>query len=155
MCVRFRTSDSRRGAVAILAAVMLIFLLAMVAFAVDIGYLCVVQTQAQAVADAAAIAGARGLPTVGHAASQRAGLCAVEHGKRPGGDVARPPLSCWGRGTRSRSTFTALTGSATSNANAVQVTVNLTAANGNPVNMFFADVLGIKSSDITASAIAG
>ena len=52
-------------------------------------------------------------------------------------------------------TFTALTGSGTSNANAVQVTVNLTSARGNPVNMFFASVIGIRSENITASAVAG
>ena len=50
--------------------------------------------------------------------------------------------------------FSVLTGSATSTANAVKVTVNLTAANGNPVNMFFANVLGVSSRDITASAVA-
>ena len=40
--------------------------------------------------------------------------------------------------------------------NAVQVTVNLTAARGNPVSLFFANVLRVCSSaNVTATAIAG
>ena len=77
MCVRFRTSHSRRGAVAVLAAFMMVFLMGMVAFAVDIGYLCVVQTQAQAAADAAALAGAKGLPSVRHRCVANAEACAA------------------------------------------------------------------------------
>ena len=82
MNVSTRTSDPRRGTITILAAFLMIFLLAMVAFAVDMGYLCVVQTQAQAVADAAAMAGAKGLPA-GTAHVQCEGLRELEHGKRP------------------------------------------------------------------------
>ncbi len=61
MSVQYRVSRSRRGAIAALAAVLMVVVIGMVAFAVDIGYLCVVQTQAQAAADAAAMAGAMSL----------------------------------------------------------------------------------------------
>ena len=138
--MRFRTSGSRRGAIAVLAAFMMIFLLTMVAFAVDIGYLCVVQTQAQAVADAAAMAAANGLLTGTATANAQACAQLNTANAQPvtlqNSDVV---LGTWNATTQ---TFTALTGSSTSGANAVQVTVNLTAANGNPVNMFFANVLG-------------
>jgi len=50
--------QKRRGAVAPLTAIVMIVLLAMVAFAVDIGYLNVVRGQAQNCADSAALAGA-------------------------------------------------------------------------------------------------
>ena len=48
----------RRGAIAVMAAVFLVVLLAMIAFAVDIGYLGMVRTQLQAAADSAALAAA-------------------------------------------------------------------------------------------------
>ena len=48
----------RRGAIAVLAAVFLVVLIGMIAFAVDIGYLGVVNTQLQAAADSAALAAA-------------------------------------------------------------------------------------------------
>lgn len=53
-----RSASSRRGAVAVLAAVMMVFLLGMVAFAVDMGYLTRVSGELQNAADAAALAGA-------------------------------------------------------------------------------------------------
>ena len=51
-----RKSD-RRGAIAPLTAFLMIVLLAMVAFAVDLGYLAVARNEAQNAADAAALAG--------------------------------------------------------------------------------------------------
>ena len=48
----------RRGAIVVLAAILMVVLLAMVAFAIDLGYLAVVRTQAQNCADAAALAAA-------------------------------------------------------------------------------------------------
>ena len=61
-------------------------------------------------------------------------------------------LGTWNTTAR---TFTALTGSSQSQANACQVTVSLTSAGGNPVNMFFAPAIGVKTANVTASAIAG
>lgn len=58
MSRRISSDQKRRGAVAPLTAIVLIVLLAMVAFAVDIGYLNVVRNQAQNCADASALAGA-------------------------------------------------------------------------------------------------
>src|SRR5262245_19276120 len=51
----------RRGVLVPLVALMLVFLLGMVAFAIDIGYTALVTTQLQATADAAALAAARDL----------------------------------------------------------------------------------------------
>ena len=114
MRVRFRTSDSRRGAIAILSAFILIFLLAMVAFAVDIGYLCVVQTQAQTVADAAAMAAASGLPSGTATANAEAYAPLNTANGQPvtlqDSDVV---LGTW---NATNQTFTVLTGSATSSA---------------------------------------
>jgi Flp pilus assembly protein TadG len=46
----------RRGAITVLAAFLMVFMLLFCAFAVDVGYLCVARTQAQRSADAAAMA---------------------------------------------------------------------------------------------------
>ena len=50
--------NRRRGAVTPLAAVLLVFLLGMVAFSVDIGHVVLSETELQSAADAAALAGA-------------------------------------------------------------------------------------------------
>jgi Flp pilus assembly protein TadG len=131
---------------------MLVFLMAMVAFAVDLGYLCVVQTQAQAAADAAAMAGAMGLPS--GKATANAQSCAALNTANAQNVVLQNSDVALGTWNGTTQTFSALSGSATSTANSVKVTVNLTAARGNPVNMFFANVLGITSENITASAVA-
>lgn len=52
----------RRGAVVVLTAVVLVVLLLLIAFAVDLGYLCTVRTELQSAADAGALAGAAELP---------------------------------------------------------------------------------------------
>jgi len=51
----------RRGAVTPLAALLLVFLLGMVAFAVDMGYVVLAETELQSAADAAALAGSEQL----------------------------------------------------------------------------------------------
>jgi hypothetical protein len=51
----------RRGTIAVLAVVLLVVFCAVVAFAVDFGYLCAVQSELQRSADAAALAGAAAL----------------------------------------------------------------------------------------------
>lgn len=55
--MRHRYRTRRRGAVAVLTALLMIVLLAMLAFALDIGYIQVTRTQMQRSADAAAVAG--------------------------------------------------------------------------------------------------
>ncbi|MGE5195451.1 MAG: pilus assembly protein TadG-related protein, partial [Deltaproteobacteria bacterium] len=47
----------RRGAVAVLACLLMVALLGMVAFAIDLGYLATAQTELQRSADASALAG--------------------------------------------------------------------------------------------------
>lgn len=57
MLRRILTRGNRRGSVTPLAAILMIFLLAAVAFAVDIGYILLVKNEAQNAADSAALAG--------------------------------------------------------------------------------------------------
>lgn len=58
--LRARTS-SRRAAVTVMSAFLLVLMLVLVAFAVDVGMLCVAKTELQRSADAAALAGAEEL----------------------------------------------------------------------------------------------
>src|SRR5687768_12474281 len=59
--LRGRCGPRRRGAVVVMAAVMMVMLLAMVAFAIDTGYMLSVRTELQRAADAGAMAGAGAL----------------------------------------------------------------------------------------------
>lgn len=60
---RGRPSGSRRGVIILLTAFLLLFLLGMIAFAVDLGMIANTRTELQMAADAAAYAGAGGLVT--------------------------------------------------------------------------------------------
>lgn len=53
--------NRRRGAIAVLTAVLIVMLLALVALSVDLGYVATVRTELQRAADAAALAGAGGM----------------------------------------------------------------------------------------------
>ena len=144
----------RQGSVTVTSALLMIFLLGMVAFVVDIGNLCLVTTQAQAVADAAALAGARGLAISPAQVRSNAKTCANQNSANGNAITLQDANVVLGTWNTSTSTFTVLTGSAESSATAVQVTVPLTAANSNPVTLFFARVFGLTSSDVTCSATA-
>jgi len=52
----------KRGVIAVLAAVLLVVMLAMIAFAVDVGFVTVARTELQGAADAASLAGVAKLP---------------------------------------------------------------------------------------------
>lgn len=63
MTLRILPTRNRRAAVAPLAALLMTFLVGMLAFSIDIGYICSVQAELQDAADAAALAGAQQLQT--------------------------------------------------------------------------------------------
>src|SRR3954452_10486317 len=56
MTRRYATRGERLGFVAVLTALLLVMMLALLAFAIDVGYLQVARTQLQQAADAAALA---------------------------------------------------------------------------------------------------
>jgi Flp pilus assembly protein TadG len=121
----------------------------MVAVAVDIGNVCMVQTEAQAVADAAALAGARGLSSGAAQVQSLAIACAQQNtmnGQKVTLQDSNIVLGTWSPTSRS---LTVLTGSAQSQANACQVNVTSTPST------FFARVFGVNSVTTGASATAG
>jgi Flp pilus assembly protein TadG len=144
----FRIRNRRRGVIVVLTATLLIVLLAMIAFAVDVGFLNLARTQLQAAADAAALAGAAALSdnaTVVEAQKiADANFVAGRSVQLNSSDVV---TGAWDANTRS---FTP----STSAINAVKVTVRTDAASGGPTALFFARVLGLTSVDESASAIA-
>src|SRR5690348_6455203 len=57
-------TGKRRGAVAPLAALLMTMLVGMLAFSIDVGYICAVEAELQNAADSAALAGAQQLQTL-------------------------------------------------------------------------------------------
>jgi Flp pilus assembly protein TadG len=135
----------RRGATLILISITMVVLLSMVAFAVDIGYLTVVQTELRASADSAALAGAAflgyGDTTARQKAQEYAGLNTAggENVALAAGDVE---IGNWDSGTRS---FQA-NGSPR---NAVRVTTWR-----RELPSLFAGVMGVTANDVSATAVA-
>jgi len=162
----------RRGTVAILAGILLPFLLGMAALSIDMGYVIVVRGQLQNAADSAALAGASQLnqtqlPMMGamarssptkssatQAATAKAGQFAalnvagnvsVTIPAAQGGDVVVGYQSTPGADPDPTSTLFP---------NAVMVTVRRDALANNPVPLFFAPVIGFPSWSGNATATA-
>lgn len=143
-------STPRTGAVLVLTAVMLVVILALMALAVDLGYVVLVRAQLQAAADSAALAGASQIAHGFETVFQTADRYARFH--TSGGQPLRllrqdVELGIWDATTR---TFTP-TNSAP---NAVRVRVRRDALSGNPAPLFFGRVLGRQAVDLSAEAIA-
>lgn len=140
--------ESQSGAALVLVAVSLVALMGVVALAVDIGLLFHVRTKLQATADAAALAAAPEIPS-----EFDARLVAREYvGLNEAGDDAvlkdeSVVLGNWDAGNKQ---FTP----DGNPLNAVEVTVERTQGNENPVPLWFARVLGINDADVSATAIA-
>jgi hypothetical protein len=163
--------NNRKGTVVLLAAFTLALLLTCLAFAVDVGMLCVVRTQAQRCADAAALAGAwamvnedrvRGQIDEVHAAARQEavkyaalqevnGECPALDANElndPGGQIVI------GRLDNPADRTEALSFEDPHRYNAVQVRVACTAEQDNPVPMFFARILGLRTAAVAAQATA-
>jgi Flp pilus assembly protein TadG len=150
-----RTRRKRRGAIVILACILLIMMFAFVAFAVDIGLMVTTQAELQNAADSSALSGARVLrnsPGQARVAARTLAEANDAAGEQvslnPGEDVE---IGNWDKDT---ATFTVLTGAGENQGNAVRVTCRRTAERGNPLNLFFAQLLGKGSADLTTVAIA-
>jgi Flp pilus assembly protein TadG len=168
-----KSPNARQGAVLVLIAIMMAFMLTMVAFAVDVGFMNCAKTDLQRSADAAAIAACwelRKAPSsltpnmtsteVTNARTQAvsyAGLNKVLNAttainsntsNSTSGDVVVGYLS-----NPSSPSCTMDTSQLTKD-NAVQVTVRRSSAENGKVPLFFAKVLGLSSETMQASATA-
>lgn len=148
-------NGKRRGTVVVLSAILMTVLVGMIAFAIDCGMIVEVRTQLQAAADAGARAGASSLKS-GTSAAYSAAELFSESNSVAGTQVSiirdqDVELGKWNKATR---TFTPLTGTSQSSANAVRVTCRVSQARGNSLKLFFAPILGMSSADISAQAVA-
>ena len=146
-----RDKPRRRGAILLLTVFLLVFLLGVIAFAVDIGYILLAKTQLQTAADSAALAAGA---TMGNdqttsiaTGKQFAGLNTVagQHAIVASSDIV---YGTWDTGSR---TFTP-----TQNGlgNAVKVTARADNTTSGAVPLFFGAVFGQHSVDAQASAVA-
>ena len=144
--------NNRRGAVAVLAAVMFVVLLGMIAFAVDIGYIGLARTQLQTAADSAALAAAgssgKSEAEIVQTAQDfaNANMAAGRHIQLNSNDVK------FGSWDASSGTFTPTASGQIGTA--VRVTVRTDAASGGETNLFFGRLFGLRSVAQEASAIA-
>lgn len=142
------TKQPRRGAVAVLVALLLIFIMGMVAFGVDIGYIVLVRTQLQAAVDSAAMAAVPAMIDDVDGVYDAANAYAGKHwagGEYVSLETSDVEIGTWEADT---ATFTPNAGGGNSG-NAVRVT-----ARRLDVPLFFGILLGRRSFDAGASAIA-
>jgi len=159
----------RRGAIAVLAALLMTFLIGMVAFAIDYGYLVKVRTDLQRAADAAALAAVQDLVP---AANGWQDLCrtratALAYAQRNLNDTSFriadtdleigwfDPETIYSHVTLF-TVATSATGwpSSTGTLDAVRVTLRRDGESNPLVPLFFARVLGSRQCDVVASATA-
>jgi Flp pilus assembly protein TadG len=146
--------EPRRGGIMVLAAVFLIVVFAFAAFSIDIGYIAVANADLQNAVDAAAMSGAGHLRNGPYQARAFAIALAANNSSTNNSVLITDSdieLGIWDEDT---ATFTLLATADESKADAVRVRCSRTQAGGNPLNLFFAPLLGRNTADVTATAIA-
>ena len=123
--------------------------------AVDLGRAQVAKTELRRVADAAARYGASSLSTASVSTVQANAKDAANDNTVDGQtfSISNSDIE-FGTWSTTNKTFTVLTGSSRSTANAVRITARMTSANGNALPMTFSRVLGRNSLDIYAQSTA-
>lgn len=151
---RRKKGVERRGSITVLAAVFLVVVIAFMAFSIDYGYIVVTESDLQNAADAGAMSGARAL----NDGREEAILAAKNWaGKNiaAGQSVAVADEDVEiGRWDADAATFTVVPANSSDAPNAVRVTCRRTSGRGNPLNLFFAPIIGTDSANLTVSAIA-
>ena len=153
-------SRTRRGVIAVLMALLVVPMLALIAFAIDLGYLAKAQGELQAAADSAALAGAAKIETDGHALGKNAAKVAAQRFAAANRAASSSIIlnadtdvqfGFWNTRTRQfeppRSTEPII--------NALRVRLHRDDSNAaGPIRHFFAPIMGFDSSDASADAIA-
>lgn len=152
---RFSRRSNRRGAVVVVAALLLVVAVAFLAFAVDFGHIELTEAQMQNGTDAAALAAARQLPFGREAAIN----AAVKWGDKNSAAGAGLQLDTdddieLGFWDEELAVFKVVPPNSEETLNAVRITSRRNEERGNPLNLFFAPVLGTHYANIEVSAIA-
>jgi Flp pilus assembly protein TadG len=173
--MRFFKHEARRGAVAPLFAILAIPLLGMMAFAIDVGYMTLVQTDLQTAADAAALAGAEKLQSLLvqynlPLQTQQQQILSNATTNTPGGPMSTAQK--YASSNKAGNVFIQVpdqdisfgfmdaTGKYTSPAppltfpNTISVTTRRDAAANGPISLFFGPIFGMKTKELTATARA-
>ncbi len=145
-----RSRHSTQGVVLVWVALLLVVIIAFVGLAIDGSYLFFMRSKLQATADAAAAAGVTQVPT-----EERMRQIAKEYAEKnmpPGvhGTVLVDSDIIPGNWDR----FTQIFSPGLDPINAVRVTTRRTQSNGNPVELFFASIVGFDESDVVGFATA-
>lgn len=162
MSTRFAHLYRRRGAVVVLTLVTLTVLLGFAALTVDVGVMYNARAELQNAADAGAMAAALALMNTeyGHDPVELAHATALEYVERNsvlGRKVTLAPMQdiVFGRAKLDPNTNTYNFAPTTVLPDAVKVTVRCTTDSpSGPIDLFFAPLFGMSSTDVSASAIA-
>lgn len=147
-------SVSRRGMTAYYMVALMVVFCGFASFAVDLGRVQLVKTELRRAADTSARAAVAVLPNVTLATSNAVSFASMNKAdEQPVALDANADVE-FGTWNATAKSFTVLTGSARTNANAVRVTARRTSARGNATPLLFAKVLGAQTCDTSASAIA-
>lgn len=164
-------SARRRGVIAILAAVLMVFMVGVLAFSIDVGYLCMARSQAQHCADAAALAAALEMTSnenlkkeIGEriaAATQQAIECASlqdinrsVNPTSPDGAASVIESITFGRLENPYDPNEPISYVDPSNPNVVVVHVSCDPERGTGVPLFFARIFGLTTGRTSATAVA-
>ena len=134
----------------VLAALLMIFMVGMIAFAMDIGYIVLVRSQLQTAADSAAMVAAAVMGGEPGMAVRTARQYAAYHtaaGENVRLSESDVELGVWDKNAR---TFVPLNKAG----NAVRVTARRDTASGSETPLFFAKIFGRDSFSMSASAVA-
>ena len=163
----------RDGTITPLTCILLTFIIAMVAFAVDISWATLTQSELQNTADSAALAGANklgdnfvlyNLPTQTSAQKKALADAAVSAAKTTAKSYASYNSAGGVSGlmlldkdidvgfTDASGVYTTYSSTSTTYPNTVKLTMRRDSAANTPLNMFFAPVIGVNSVELTASA---
>lgn len=141
-------AERRRGSIAVIAAWVMVFLLALGALAIDVAYMRLAQAQAQDIADAAAVAGLWALRSTGDEGEAQTAAEAVIAANVVGGraaDLATIEVGDWSR--EDQQLFVG-----EDSPNAVRVRVSRTGTNALP--LFLGSIFGPDQVDIAGQATA-
>jgi Flp pilus assembly protein TadG len=166
-----RLEDRRLGVIAPLTGILMIFLVGMVAFAVDMGWIVLSQTNLQNAADAAALAGVQPLMN-GYVQYSIAQTSAAQTAALASAQASAKALAKQYAGYNSAGTIKSLTlndsdiqfgytdaknnysTKYTGFPNTIKVTLRLDNSANGSLSLFFAPVLGSSSTSLNASAAA-
>jgi hypothetical protein len=173
MTHKFVARPPRRGAITPLTAFMLVFLIGMVSFVVDLGWVVVVRTELQAAADAAALAGADPLmdgyvqyqmataasqPTIlsnaMSAARTKAKNFASYNGAGGVGSLTLLDSDIEFGLTDASGNYTAYNSNSPVFPNTIKVVLRRDSSANGSLNLFFAQVLGNSTANVSARAAA-